>query len=340
VQIADLRRQPVGRALRYSAVIEPATRVDLGFRVGGYVTSLATPQGRVIQEGDRVTAGMVLAVLRTLDYDERVKQAQAQLAEAEAARVAAAQALARAEALFASRSLTRPELEQARATLESIDARIAGANGRIREAELSRGDATLRAPIAGVVVKRFVEVGSLVGPGTPGFVIADTRNVKVLLAVPDTMLSRFPPGGTAQLRSDALPDRRPEGRVTKVAPTADVRTRMFEVELTVPNPDDVLKPGMVAVVTVDDRPATDGVAPEALVLPLAAVVRPPGKSDGYGVFVVDDGDGTPTARLREVILGDVVGNNIIVLGGLTGTERVIVRGASIVSDGERVNPSR
>jgi hypothetical protein len=115
---------------------------------------------------------------------------------------------------------------------------------------------------------------------------------------------------------------------------------MFEVELTVPNPDDVLKPGMVAVVTVDDRPATDGVAPEALVLPLTAVVRPPGKSDGYGVFVVDDGDGTPTARLREVILGDVVGNNIIVLGGLTGTERVIVRGASIVSDGERVNPSR
>ena len=339
VQIAKLRRQPIGESLRYSATVEPATRVELAFRVGGYVTDLARTNGRVVQDGDQVRAGATLAVLLTSDYEERVQQARAQLAEAQATRAGAVQAVERAETLFASRSLTRPELEQARATLDSIEARIAGANGLIREAELARGDTTLRAPISGVVVDRRVEIGSLVGPGTTAFVLADTRRVKVVLQTPDTMLARFAPGSTAQVGSEALPDRRFEGRVTRVSPTADMRTRMFEVELTVANEDGALRPGMVALVTVGN-PTTPGRAPDALVVPLSAIVRPPGTNDRYGVFVVEDRDAVPTARLREVTLGELVGNDVILLEGLTGNEQVIIRGASLVSDGEPVNPTR
>ena len=339
VMVADLQRQSLASPLRYSAAIEPGTRVDTAFRVGGYVAAIAAIDGRPIQDGDRVTAGMGLASVRPADYDAKVTQARAQLAEATSARAAAAAAVARADALFASKSVTKPEVDQAHSTLAAIDARIAGATALVREAELAQGDASLRAPLSGIVLKRLVEVGALVGPGTPGFVVADTRTVKVVIGVPDTLLSTFREGTVETVRTDALPDRQFQGRVTKVSPTADPRSRLFEIEITLPNADGALKPGMVASVQVDPgEPAAT--RPDAVVIPLSAVVRPPGETEGYAVYVVRQQGDVSTAELRRVRLGALLGNDITVVDGLSGTERLIVRGATIVTDGERVNPTR
>lgn len=339
VLVEALRAQPTNRASRYSAVVDAHNRVDLSFRVGGYVTALAQVDGRVIQEGDPVTAGTVLASVRADDYETKVRQGQAALAEAEAARGAASQALARAEALYAARSLAKPDLEQARAAVESIDAKIEGARALIHEAELARGDTSLRAPSDGVVLRRMVEVGSLVGPGTPAFSIADTRSVRVVIGVPDTMLRRFRVGVAEQVYSEALPDRRFEGRVTKVSPAADQRSRLFDVELTVTNRDGALRPGMVA--TVDVIAAEPGAARGVLTLPLSAVVRAPGGGDdAYAVYVVEDVQGAPTARLRRVTLGDLVGNRVSVASGVAEGDRVVVRGATLVVDGEHVNATQ
>lgn len=338
VQVGEVQLRPAPRALRYSAVIEPARRVDLAFRVGGYVTSLARVEGRVIQEGDIVSAGTTLASLRAEDYDVKVRQAQATLAEADAARRAASQTLARAEKLYASRSLTKPELEQAQAAAQSIDAKMGAARAVIREAELAKGYAELTAPITGVVLKRLIEVGSLVGPGTPGFVLADTRSLKVVIGIPDTMLRHFVVGTRQRVISDALPDRAFEGRVTNVSPAADPHTRLFEAELTVANADGALKPGMIATVDVGAAP---GESPaDAISVPLSAVIRPPGERDGYAVFVVEDENGGATGRLRHVRLGELMGNDVVVVDGLKRGERIIVQGAALISDGERVNPTR
>lgn len=336
VQVAEVRRQPVRQPLRYSATVEPARRVDLAFRAAGYVTALARVDGRMIDEGDRVTAGTILAWVRSDDYDEKIKQTEAPLAEAEAARRAARQTLERAQALYAARSITKPELEQAQAAVNAIDARIAGARALIRGAQLARGDTTLRSPMTGLVMKRLVEVGSLVGPGSPGFTIADTRAVKVVIGVPDVMLPRFPAGAVSRVVSDALPDRRFQGRVSKVLPTADAQSRLFEVELIVDNADGALRPGMVATVHVDDDQASFAALP---VVPLSAVIRGPGGGDDYAVLVVVENGGVATARRQRVRLGELVGNTVSVVEGLTGGERVIVQGGAMVADGERVNPT-
>lgn len=339
VRVAQVERHAGDHALRYSAAVEPVSRVDLAFRVGGYVTTLARVGGRAIQDGDRVARGMVLASVRQEDYDAKVRQGQAALAEATAARGAATQALTRAESLYGSRSLTRPELEQARAAVETIDAKIAGAKALVREAELARGDADLRSPIEGVLLKRLVEAGNLVGPGTPGFILADTRTVKVVIGVPDTMLGRFRAGDVEHVTFDALHDSPYRGTVTKISPTADPRSRLFEVELTLTNPDGAVKPGMVA--TVEVARAGAPAASAALSVPLSAVVRAPGENAGYAVFVVGrGGGGVATARLRRVRLGDLLGNRIAVADGLTAGEEIIVAGATMVVDGERVNPAR
>lgn len=336
VTLEQVRPEQVAGTRRYSAVVEPANRVDLAFRVGGYVTSLARVGGRVIQEGDAVARDAVLASVRPDDYDAKVGQARAAVAEAEAARGAASQALARAEALYAARSLTKPEVEQARAALASIDARLSGARALVREAELARGDVELKSPIPGTVLRRAVEVGSLVAPGAPAFAVADTSTVRVIIGVPDTMLRSFQVGEIERVSSDAAPGRRFEGRITKVAPSADQRSRLFDVELTVPNADGALRPGMVATLDAADP---GGTAAEHITVPLAAVVHGPAGGDSYAVFVVEDAQDGPVARTRAVRLGDLVGNRIAVVSGLAAGERVIVRGATIVADGERVNPA-
>ncbi len=338
--LTPVRVQAVGTsaaptAVRYSASVEPATRVDLAFKVGGYIEELAQVGGRVIQEGDSVVRGMVLARIRTADYDEKIKQARSQFAEAEAAAVQARSALDRATQLLQSRSLTRPDFEQAQATYDTMQARRAGALSLVQEAENAQADTALTSPINGKVFKRLIEVGSLVGPGVGGFVLADTSSVKVVFGAPDTMLKRLKIGAPETVLSEAVPGREFKGRITKIAPTADPRSRVFDVEIMIPNIDDALKAGMVAVVQIGDEGAAR--APSPLVVPLAAIVRSKGRPDGYAVFVVAEKDGGIVAQARDVTLGDIIGNQVAVTDGVRTGERVIVTGATIVTDGERVS---
>jgi RND family efflux transporter MFP subunit len=334
-----VRVQPVqfaggASAIRYSAAIEPKTRIDLAFKVGGYIDALASVGGRRIQDGDRVTKGMVLARIRPSDSDERIKQARSQRSEAEAAGAAARAAHERATALFKSMSLSRPELEQAQSVYDTTQAKLAGARALVQQAENARADSVLTSPIDGIVLKRLIEVGSLVGPGTGGFVLADVSSVKAVFGAPDTMLTALKVGVTTPVRTEALPNREFVGRVTNIAPTADPRSRVFDVELTIPNSDGALRVGMVAVAMVDTAPHA---VQAPLVVPLTAIVRPKDKPDGYAVYVVEEAGGKAVARVRTVTLGEIIGNEIAVVSGIRQGEKVIVSGATIVTDGETVS---
>jgi len=333
VRVQAVAQTAPGSGVRYSASVEPRTRVDLAFKAGGYIQQLAEVGGRTIQDGDRVTRGMVLARIRPADYEEKVKQARSQLAEAEAAHVQAKAAYDRATQLLQARSLTRPEYEQAQAAYDTVQAKLAGARALVQEAENARADTSLTSPIDGVVLKRLVEVGSLVGPGVGGFVLADTSSVKVVFGAPDTMLKALHVGTVQAVTSEALPDRSFSGRITKIAPAADPRGRVFDIEITVPNADGALRVGMVAAVQVGNKSAA-ATAP-ALALPLSAIVRSKGR-DGYAVFVVEDKGGESFARLRDVTLGGMVGNQITVAGGIEAGVPVIID-AALLNDGERVS---
>src|SRR5262249_19843192 len=156
---------------------------------------------------------------------------------------------------------------------------------RIAEAELAVDDTRVRAPMNGVVVKRNVEVGTLAGPGTVAFAIADTASVKAVFGVPDTELEALRLGSRQTVTTEALRGRELSGSITRIAPVADPKSRVFEVEVTLPNRDDELKPGMIAALKL----ANDGhSAPPVAVLPLNAVVRSPGHPGRFAVFVVDD----------------------------------------------------
>jgi RND family efflux transporter MFP subunit len=327
-------------AIRYSAAIEAFAQVPLAFKSAGYVDDLHRRAGadgrmRVAQPGDRVARGTVLARVREADYRERVNQAQARTAETEVGVEKARLDLERARTLFASESLTKPDLDAAQAAFDSGRARLDAAKADLELAATAMRDTALVAPSAGILLERRVEAGALVGTGTVGFVLGDVSAVKARFGIPDVMIASLTPGERIDLVVEALSGTSFEGRVTAVAPAADPQSRVFDVEVTIPNPDGLLRPGMIGTVSVGARRGA-GLAVAVPTLPLTAIVRSDTRSGGYAAFVVERQGNTELARLRTVQLGEVIGNGVAVTDGIARGERVIVTGASLLADGEAV----
>lgn len=328
-RVVEERSQLAGA--RYSGTVEPGTRVDLAFKVGGYIRELAQIKAeggqRKVQEGDWVKAGTVLAVVRESDYETQVAAGQAALAEAVASQKQAQLDFDRTQKLVASSSVAKVELDAQSARLDTAKARVEGAQSRIREAQMALSDCTLRAPIDGVILKRPIEVGSLVAPGAVGFVLADTRTVKVVFGAPDRLIEKLKPGAQLDVAFEAIQGDF-KGTITRLSPSADPKSRVFEVEATIPNPNDQLKVGMISKLVIPEAALQE----RALVLPLTAVVRSPHDPRGFSVFVVENDH----AKIRDVKLGEVIGNQVIVSEGLKVGDRIVSMGATLLSDGERV----
>ncbi|AKF85943.1 hypothetical protein MFUL124B02_19285 [Myxococcus fulvus 124B02] len=339
VRIATVGRAGTTADARFSAEIQPATRVDLAFKVGGYVESIAKVKDvdgrpRLIQEGDAVREGMELAALRKTDYSQKLTEARAALSQARAAEEQARINFERTTKLVAAEVSTPAQLDAARTQKDSAVGASAVAQARVDEARTALEDTQLRSPLSGVVLKRTVEVGVLAAPGTVAFSVAETRSVRVVFGVPDTLLPSVRLGAPQAVITQAFPGQRFEGRISRIAPSADPKSRVFAVEVSIPNEDQRLKPGMVAALSLRDG-GSARLQPELLV-PLSSIVRAPGKPDGFAVFVFQQQDGESRVRAREVELGEYLGNVIPVRKGLEAGERIVVTGASLLSDGEAV----
>jgi RND family efflux transporter MFP subunit len=147
--------------------------------------------------------------------------------------------------------------------------------------------------------------------------------------LPDVEVASLKTGASLSIAIDALPGREFRGVVTSISPVADSSTRLFPVELTVPNPKRALLAGMIA--TVEPR----AVQPQpVLVAPLGAVVS--AKGGPYGVMLVEESGGHARAVSRPVTLGETYGNRIQITGGLREGDRVVVSGPSLLTDGDPV----
>src|SRR5262249_24936265 len=154
--------------------------------------------------GDHVTRGLELAAVRKSDYLQRLAEAKAGLAEAIAAREKAQLDFDRAQKLVQSGSLAKAEHDAARLQLEASKARAHRAKVRVDEAQTAVEDTSLRAPMEGIVLKRTIEVRTLVGPGAVAFSIADTNSVKAVFGVPDTILETLRLGAAQTVSAEAF----------------------------------------------------------------------------------------------------------------------------------------
>ena len=180
VQVGTVEEIEPNTPQRYSATILPNMQVDLAFKSPGLIDRIHQVRGadgriRDIEPGDAVTQGTQLALVRPVDYQQRVeqgeagvRQAQAQLAEARAAYVNAERDYTRAQNLYSTASLIKPDFDQAQARYESTRAQvqaaqagIENAQAQVSQAKLSLSDTALPAPFTGFITARNIVKGSL-----------------------------------------------------------------------------------------------------------------------------------------------------------------------------------
>jgi RND family efflux transporter MFP subunit len=322
----------------YTASLEPYEQVPVAFQVAGYVNSIKQMFGadghpRDIQGGDQVRAGEMLATVKPDTYRAEVSQEASALAGSEATYDRSKRDFDRDSELIKEQIIAPSLFDQVTQQYQSARSEVEQSKAALKQAEINLGYCNLTSPIDGVVLDRRIEVGTLAEPNTLAFDVANTAEMKAVFGISDIEVGRIKQGSLQTLSADALPGVSLIGKVTRIAMNADPTTRTFDVEVTLPNKDGRLRPGMIASLQLADTSASRAVA---LTLPLNAIVRPPHDSTGFAVYVVEDRDGKTLAHLRNVNLGEIVGNEIRVSNGVVAGDRVIVRGATMVSEGTEV----
>ena len=281
--------------------VKGARDVVLASGNGGLVESLKVRRGEVVTKGQsiaRIDASLF----------------SAQLAQAEAQAKQAADSLVRQERMGDLGS--NAALEAARTQSLVADANLKQAKSRLYRAAIS-------APFSGTIADTYVEAGAYASPGSPVARIVSLDPVRVNLSVADRDVVTLHEGMVVEVRSNARSGVF-QGEITHVGPAADLRTRAFPVEVTVPNPDQALLPGMIAQVTVHSE-----VAENAVVVPQDWIVT---QRTTQGVFIEQDG----AAVWRTVKLGDVAGDQVVVDSGIEHGDRVVITGHRDLTDGEKL----
>jgi RND family efflux transporter MFP subunit len=334
VRLADVTMYQSTEGLRYSASLIPYAQVDVSFRTSGYVTEVkqvrSADRTRDIGTGDYVTAGTVLAQIRPQDLKNQADESAAQVDAAVAQHTQAEQDFARGKALYATQSLTKPDYDQAQARFNSTLAAVNQAKAAQRQAQLSLSDSDLKAPFSGYILARNIDVGTLASPSSAAFTIADISAVKATFGVPEDALNLVHLGQnlTLQVQNDAA---QYSGRVTSISPSADTRSRVFTIEVTLTNRRNALRPGMIASVELGGK--REASQPS---IPLSAIVPYPGESGQFAVVVAEQQSGQWKARVRRVTVGATHGSWVSVTGVRTG-EKVAAIGSQLLKDGDSLS---
>lgn len=339
VTVLTVREATESNSGAYTASFQPYRQTSMAFEVGGYVDYIKQVAGadghqRDLQGGDWVKANELLASVKSDTFQSQVSQAQSALEAAQAAYDRAKLDFERDKQLLDQHILARAVYDMAQQQFQTAQSQVAQSQAALKQAQINLGHCKLTSPMEGVILSRGIEMGALAEPGVPAFQVADTTNMKAVFGTSDMQVSQLKQGQTQTLTSEAIPGAQLVGTITRIAPNADLATRIYDVEITVPNKNGKIRPGMIASLQIAGAPTT--AAATSATLPLNAIVRPPDDQKDYAVYVVEEKSGKTLAQLRRVRLGEIVGNEITVSSGVQMGDRVIVRGATMVSDGAEV----
>ena len=262
-----------------------------------------------VHEGDMVKKGQLLV---TIDR----REVEAQLEKAQANAEVAAKEYRRYQQLLSTQSVSQQEFDRAEASHRQAQAAVAAAS-------VSLKDADVRAPYDGRVVNKMINPGDLASPGTPFLTIEQEGFFDTDLVLPERHIQAVKVGLDVQIVVPALSNQVIAGQVGRIIPSADARSRSFQVKVNMPGGLD-LKSGMFARVFIP----LGGTG--MLLIPRSAVVD---HGQLQGVFQVD---AQMTARFRLIRTGKIVGDQVEVVSGLNDGTRFVVSVPPTLKDGAKI----
>ncbi len=323
VEVAEARADTLAESVDVVGSLAPKREADVRSEISGTVTAVPVTEWVAVRRGD------VLARLDSRETDAALAAARADLARAQAAETRAARELERGERLKAAGLATQQSLDDAHTEHEAAQASTAAAGAQLAYAQSRADKAVLRAPIDGVVAYRGAHVGDYVeNMGAPPlFRIVDNRLLDLTVTVPAARSAQVAVGQRLTFATEALPDRVFVGVVAHVNPAFDEASRTLKVVAEVPNEGGELRGGLFVSGSIET-----GRRDAVLMVPREALLTWDVASGRAEVFVVNG----ETAQRRQVRVGGAVGGRVEVLDGLAAGERLVVRGAFNLRDGDRV----
>lgn len=349
VEVIQVGRSTRQSGLRLPGNIQPITEAPVLARADGYI------QKRLVDIGDRVKAGQTLAEIDAPELTDQVAQAKATVRQAEAALQQAtanvqqgrtdmelARVMARRSAqLVAKGAVSKQDDDQAQAqynsklaALEALEraidvqrANVIAAQSNLGRLEKMQSYCVVQAPFDGVITLRNVDVGALVNSGsTLLYRIAQMGTLRTYVNVPQAYADAIKPGQPAALTVSNLPGREFQGEVARSANALDPSSRTLLVEVHVPNPANVLLPGMYAQVELRSIRADP-----PLVVPSDAMIV---RADGAQIAVVGP---DRTVHLQKIDVGRDYGDRVEVLNGLREGDMIVSNPGDTVREGLKVD---
>ena len=316
--VATAERGSLSGVITASGELLAVQKVNVSPRQQGRLEQL------LVDEGDEISEGQLLAVMDPGAIDDRLQERQALLRQAEANYRSSKEDFDRRQDLFRSGVISADDFSDVRFQMLAAEAAVIAARERLEQLEEEQDELQIRAPFAGTITARYAEPGAFVTPtttasatagATSSSIVELSKGLEVAARVPESDIGRIAPGQSAEIRVDAFPDERFKAQVSEVAPRAEKQDNVtsFEVKLALVNPPDKLLIGMTADINFQTGRST----PKTLV-PTVAIVTEDGKP---GVLLVGE---QQKPEFQEVELGNSSGDQTAILKGLEAGTSVFI----------------
>jgi RND family efflux transporter MFP subunit len=309
----------------FSGISKSGLETNLSFKVGGTVKRL------LVNVGDEIRAGQLIAVLDATDYSLQLDQTRSARTQAEVQMQNARSTYERVSKLYETGSVSVNDYELAKTAYESARAGLNSARKQVQLAEQRVNYTRLRAPISGHVAKVNTEINENVSPGFSIITLTSGSDIEVTVGMPESFITMVKEGDTVTVRFSTMETESFPGIVTEVSYIAGAASTTYPVTIQLQKHSENIRPGMTASVIFN---LTSEVEKESILVPSVAVGE---ENEQNFVYVLDvlAGD-TATVHKRLVTIGEFTGSGFEITEGLEDGEMVVTAGLSKLSEGMKV----
>ncbi len=313
VKIENVYATEVDQINQYTATVEPDLINNISSAAPNRIKSILVDDGMRVSKGQKL---VILDDINTTSYQLQVDNAKANLNNVKIN-------YDRAVELLKIGGGTKQQVDQMEIQLVNARNALASAERTLRNAA---ENTVLTSPISGVVTARNYDPGDMTG-ALPILTVARVQPVKIVINVSESELTKIHKGMSADITFDSFGDEVFNGTITMVSPTIDTNSRTFGVEITVPNSNEKILPGMFGRVTLNLGKS------EHVVVPDKSVVKQPGSGNNY-VYVYNPEN--QTVSYNRVELGRRIGDSYELLSGVEDGSQVVISGQTKLADGKKV----
>ncbi|SMC90152.1 efflux RND transporter periplasmic adaptor subunit [Sporomusa malonica] len=313
-------RRDVTPVLRTVLTLEPGWNTDVYAKTEGLIENI------MVKQGDKVTAGTLVAVIESRELASQIKQARGSVYSSRASLEQAESDVKRAQLLSAKDAIDERTVEGTRFKKEIAAGQLASAEASLEQLLLKRESTNITAPHAGVVLKRYVEEDSYARPGLALVSLGDIAALKAMVPIGMPYQGVLLQGAAVGITISGIAGGRIGGTITAVTASPGLPPGNMMAEITVDNANQLVKPGAYSQVEISGPPVKN-----ALVIPEQAVIV----RDGRQLVYVVDSD--KCVRLRTIRSGYSGDGWTIVLEGLKDGELVVAHGQEGLSDGMMID---